>query len=52
MVIIGIDAHKRSHTLVVIDANGRQLAQPTTKTTSSDHLRLLAWAVKLGGERL
>lgn len=27
MVIIGIDAHKRSHTVVVVDEQGRELAR-------------------------
>jgi transposase len=52
MVIIGIDAHKRSHTVVVVDAQGRQLAQRTTGTTSADHLELVAWAAKQDSERL
>ena len=52
MVIIGIDAHKRNHTAVVVDGQGRQLAQTTIGTTSSDHVRLLAWAAKQDGERL
>jgi len=44
MVTIGIDAHKRSHTVVAVDERGRQLAQRTSGTTSSDHLELVAWA--------
>jgi len=52
MVIIGIDAHKRSHTVVVADAQGRQLAQRTTGTTSAAHLELVAWAAKQDSERL
>lgn len=52
MVIIGIDAHKRSHTAVVVDEQGRQLAQRTTGTSSSDHLQLLAWTAEYGSERL
>ena len=47
MVMIGIDAHKRSHTLVVVDERGRPLAQRTTGTTSNDHLALVAWAIML-----
>jgi len=46
MVIIGIDAHKRSHTVVAVDEQGRQLAQRTVGTTSGDHLELVAWAAK------
>jgi transposase len=52
MVIIGIDAHKRSHSVVVVDEQGRQLAERTTGTTSSDHLELVAWAARQGDERL
>ena len=52
MVIIGIDAHKRNHTAVVVDAQGRQLGQRTTGTRSSDHLELVAWAARHGGKRL
>jgi transposase len=51
MVIIGIDAHKRSHTVVVVDEQGRRLAQRTIGTTSADHLELVGWAAK-HGERL
>ena len=53
MVTIGIDAHKRSHTAIVVDEHGLELA--TTKTsgsTSSDHLALIAWAARHGEERL
>jgi transposase len=42
MVVIGIDAHKRTHTAVVVDANGRQLASRTCGSTSKDHLSLPA----------
>lgn len=52
MVIIGIDAHKRTHTVVVVDEQGRQLAERTTGTMSVDHLELVAWAGKHGSERL
>lgn len=48
MVMIGIDAHKRSHTVVVVDDRGRQLAQRTVGTGSSDHFELVAWAARHG----
>ena len=51
MVIVGIDAHKRTHTAVVIDEHGRQLAAKTIGATSSDHLALLRWAAGYGAER-
>ncbi|HKF88115.1 MAG TPA: transposase [Propionibacteriaceae bacterium] len=52
MVIVGIDAHKRSHTAVAIDAFGRKLGQRTTGTTSEDHLALLGWAEQFGSQRI
>lgn len=52
MVIIGIDAHKRTHTAVAIDEHGRQLASRTTQTTTSTaHLELVRWADGLDTER-
>ena len=53
MVIIGIDAHKRTHTAVVVDEHGLKLAEKTVGATSStDHLELLGWADRYGRERL
>jgi len=47
MVILGIDAHKRTHTVVAIDNNGRRLASKTFGTATADHLALLRWADQL-----
>lgn len=43
-VVIGVDAHKRSHTLVAVDEIGRKLAERTVGTTSEHHLQALEWA--------
>jgi transposase len=52
MVTLGIDAHKRSHTVVVVDEAGRELATKTsTATTSAEHLGLLRWATRFGPDR-
>lgn len=52
MVILGIDAHKRSHTVVAIDDAGRQLGSKTTLgTTTEVHLELVRWADRFGTER-
>lgn len=52
MVTLGIDAHKRSHTVVVVDEVGRQLSTKTTTTTTTDaHLDLVRWAEGFGSER-
>jgi hypothetical protein len=52
MVVIGIDAHKRTHTAVVVDANGRQLGSRTCGSTSKDHLSLLRWAAGHDEQRI
>ncbi len=52
MVTLGIDAHKRTHTVVAIDDVGAELGtKTTTATTTADHLELLRWAERFGGER-
>jgi transposase len=51
LVILGIDAHKRTHTVVAVDDNGRQLATRTLGTATPDHLALLRWADQFGEDR-
>ena len=51
MVVLGIDAHKRSHTVVAVDEHGRQLGMKTLGTTTADHLALLRWAEQYGEAR-
>jgi transposase len=51
MVILGIDAHKRTHTVVAVDERGRKLGERTVGTTTADHLDLLVWAARFGAER-
>jgi transposase len=52
MVVLGIDAHKRTHTVVAVDEVGRQLGVRVTKSTSTAaHLDLVVWADRFGGER-
>lgn len=52
MVTLGIDAHKRTHTVVAVDELGRELGQQTTvATTSAEHLEMLRWAERFGPER-
>jgi hypothetical protein len=41
MVTIGIDAHKRTHTAVIVDEQGRQLATRMVGTTTDEHLALM-----------
>lgn len=52
MVILGIDAHKRTHTVVAIDEAGRPLGERTTvSTTTEAHLELVRWADGFGIQR-
>jgi transposase len=44
MMTIGVDSHKRTHTLVAIDDVGKKLAERTLAATSEGHLDALAWA--------
>lgn len=44
MVILGVDSHKRSHTMVAADSNGRELASKTVRATPDGHLEALRWA--------
>lgn len=52
MITLGIDAHKRTHTIVAINDAGRELGTRTTvATTTEDHLALVRWADQFGSER-
>jgi transposase len=52
MVIVGIDAHKRTHTAVAIDQAGRKLGEKTTNATTTEaNLELVRWADGFGPER-
>lgn len=45
-VVIGVDAHKRTHTLVACDRLGRQVGVATVEATTDGHLVALEWAAK------
>jgi transposase len=52
MVVLGIDAHKRTHTVVAAGEVGRQLGVRVTKATSTAaHLDLVRWAGQFGPDR-
>jgi transposase len=53
VVVIGVDAHKKSHTLVAVDGNGRKLGEKTVEATDAGHAKALRWALlKFGGDDL
>lgn len=44
MAIVGADLHKRTHTVVAIDEQGRKFAERTVAATPEGHLELRRWA--------
>ena len=44
MVVVGVDAHKATHTMVGVDVGGRKLADLTVKATTEGHMKALGWA--------
>lgn len=46
MVVLGTDAHKRSHTIVAADPAGVELGSVTVAATSEGHLRAVKWAAQ------
>jgi transposase len=44
MVVLGVDPHKQTYTVVAVDQTGRQLAQLTVSAQTDGQLRLLGWA--------
>lgn len=51
MVILGADLHKRWHTVVSIDEQGRKLAEITVAATPEGHLELRRWAARFSERR-
>ena len=48
-VVVGVDAHKLSHTLVAVDPAGLKLGQKTVSTTSAAHADAVRWAASQFG---
>lgn len=44
VVIVGVDVHKRTRTLVAVDETGRKLAEKTVAATPDGDLEAVAWA--------
>ena len=38
MIVVGVDAHKQTHTLVAVDEVGRKLGERTVSATRDGHL--------------
>jgi transposase len=48
-VVVGVDAHKATHTFVGVDGGGRKLREFTAAATSDGHLKALGWAGRVFG---
>jgi transposase len=44
MITLGADSHKRTHTFVAADSNGREVGSRTVRATPAGHLDALRWA--------
>jgi transposase len=44
MIVIGVDSHKRTHTVVAVDEAGRKLSERTAAATEDGHLELIGWS--------
>jgi transposase len=52
VVVIGVDTHKATHTLVGVDAAGRKLAELTVQATTAGHIKALGWGRRQFGSDL
>src|SRR6476646_9861628 len=52
MIIVGVDAHKRTHTCVAVDDRGRKLGEKTVPATSAGNASALKWALLEYGPEL
>lgn len=50
-VVIGVDEHRRSHTLVAVDEVGRKVGERTAAAASEGHLAALEWAPRWSAAR-
>jgi transposase len=48
MIVVGVDAHKKTHTMVAVDPLGRRLAQLTIDATTTGHQRGCEWMQQFG----
>jgi transposase len=52
VIVLGVDPHKDTHTVVAVDAVGQALGELTVRARTPGHERAMTWARALGGERL
>ncbi|WP_432190533.1 IS110 family transposase [Streptomyces sp. Tue6028] len=47
MIVVGIDSHKKTHTLVAVDQVGKRLTQVTVDATAKGHREVCTWLGQL-----
>ena len=52
MVVVGVDAHKRTHTCVAVDGSGRKVGEKTVPATTVGNASALRWALSTFGPDL
>lgn len=52
MIVVGVDAHKKSHTAVAVDeTTGKVLGEITVSARAKGHLKLMRWAAAIDPQR-
>lgn len=51
MIRLGVDAHKKTHTVVAVDQVGRNLGEITVSTSVAGQLKAMRWAEQFGPDR-
>ena len=51
MVVLGTDAHKRSHTIVAVDPGGADIGSLTVAATTDGHRRAVQWSTQFDERR-
>lgn len=52
MIVVGVDAHKKTHTAVAVDEpSGRVIDEITVSARAKGHLKLMRWAAGIDAER-
>jgi transposase len=51
MVTLGVDTHKKTHTVVAVDDVGAEIGSVTVAATPEGHLRLVVWAARFEQRR-
>jgi transposase len=51
MVVLGVDVHKKTHTVVAADDVGRKIGEITVRTTDAGGRQLVRWAAREFGEQ-